>query len=1467
MVGFKKKYRKLFRLFGILLILYFLVTGYLNIKDRIPELVKQGLNKYLCDIDFDSLKFKDTGLIEIKNVIIKDESGQEVVSAPVLYLKYDLVNIMKGYLIKEIEVISPDILIERDKENNINIVDLFTKSDDNVDNKVSKSKKTEKSGNKNIAPGVPINRIIVKNAKLRYIDKAYNKSIIVDCLDVNGFVSFVGKIKLGFQGDRKENTKEKIFFGLENFKEGTQLWIKLKDINIDNDLMQYSYDVKGLKYNSGIVNMDLKILNDSLNGFISTNDVELSYEHIKNKVSNFNSYMEFNNKNILIKSDGYLNNKKIDFNLNKRNNDVLIEFDGENISTEFLENNVKQIEKIPLKGSFEKLKALIIYENEKTDIKLIAHSEQLKYKQHRLKNVKTELTYKINDNRFLIDQLDFDSYINIFDDKELTFKANFSGDYIEDRFRLNYKLYKDNSIFAKIPLTGFVEYYHKDEIIKISNKQDDYKIDGKIDLKTGENHVIAKLIDKTSHQTKIDLDLKFNHIKKIIYKANGDIELDNGDILDKLILKFKNVKNIIKFEKISLKSGKNILDLNGEFNYSNSKMFLTLTNLAFYTKKNKIIDLPETINLDLKSKGTITATLGKKIEFNGTIDSNGNSIVDYEKLHGKLNVKYNNGFFLNFYDIRLKNIGYEDIVLKDLVGRIKISNNILYIPAIYNNILTIKGDYNIISSLQNINFIVNNYNLGKISSLRKIGFSGNIEKIIGKLTGKIANPKIELDIKKSDVSYEKIESIPLTGKITYFNNIVDFNNFKIKRNLINGKINFSTKELQLKLNLLEDNLNAYYRGAILKYRVIGETNLWGGFKDLSAVANLNLDNLYLKGEKLPDLSIKLSLKDGNLIDKKKNGFINLTKFKFLDDNRDELINLVGYFDLSKSFYRFDLNNVLIKAKNIQYLLNNSDIDGNLFIDGKIMGKIGFYNNYNLTITGKKLRYEKILIEEISSKIFGNMDKLNLEYFKMLYDDNELNANGYYQLDNSRYNFKLKGDNIDLSFLQLFIEDNLNNFKGKADLNLNFDEKKGQGYFNLKDFGFKTKDNLFYLENTNGSVRLNEDKIFIENFSGLANDGEFSIGGQLKIPQKIIYDDIANEILNSYSLSLNVKNFNLKYGDGIKVVLSSNLAMEKDLITGELIIENGEIRKIPSKNNKESVEQTSKEEKIKKEESILDYIKTDIAVKTIKPIQFASKDIPFVEEIDLNLYTDGNIKLIDGNINYTGKIYSEDGILLFNNKKFDITKVNVAFTEKNEYFPDVNPMVELKSKTTINEEDIFITIQGPYNEMKLNLSSSSGYTHEEISKYILFGQGENVSIDNLVADVLDKQISSELFDPLSNEFEKILNVSSVKINSPLFKQNSNDELAITENLILGAEIEVQNPFYKDYIFWNAKTKFSDINPGEVDAYDVWFNYKVNQGFGYRVGVQQLQNDLKDENNIYFGIDFKYQFRSIFDPLSE
>lgn len=791
---------------------------------------------------------------------------------------------------------------------------------------------------------------------------------------------------------------------------------------------------------------------------------------------------------------------------------------------------------------------------------------------------------------------------------------------------------------------------------------------------------------------------------------------------------------------------------------------------------------------------------------------------------------------------------YGDLKFKDLYLRLSFDNNKVIIDQILNTNLFVKGTYGINDGLLDLDYELKEYDLEKIKA-SKYNITGHISKMYGKIKDSLVNPTVSINLEKSFLNYNNTENAVVQGRLKLENHVINLQDFYLKENRVTGTVDLEKEILNLKANLLENNLNSYYKDNNAKYRVIGVVNVWGEYKDLRAVAQVNLDSIYYKGKKIPDLFLKLSYVNGDLNNIKNSGKINLTELRILGDNGFNLMEADGHLDLFTKEFKLKLGNENIAIKDIEYLVNDYKLSGKLNLSLEAEGNLDGKVDYNVNLKSTGLNYNNIVMDKINTKIKGNEKKLTVEYLEMNYGTNVLNAQGDFNIEKNTYDFSIKAKDVDLGILNLFLSQKVKDISGKADVDIILKTENSLGTLELKNAGLQSLDKSIILSNLNSKIELNIEGIKIKSFTGSLNNGTILLDGYLKIPkftEELMVNPIAS--LKDYNLSIKLDDVDYRYEKTVLINVDTDLNFSNNLLTGDILINRGNIYKLPT---------VTKNEK----ETVIGF-DANLEINTGEGIYFSADNIPLVEDIELKIEGGGILEIKNNRISFIGKMLSEDGALTFNNSIFAVSNGIIIFDGINEYFPKVNPSLAIKAQTKIASEEIYITISGYYNTLALDLQSSSGLSTLDITNLLLFKTSSNTSMNSFVKDILDKQFNEELFSPLSRELEKLLNISKVKFSSKILKLDD-ETLSLNPDILLGAELEIGNSLYKDSIFWNVKAQFSDEKSGEFIGGNAWLDYRSNKNLAWRLGIE---NDKKIENlnkpNYYLGIDFKYQMDSIF-----
>lgn len=80
---------------------------------------------------------------------------------------------------------------------------------------------------------------------------------------------------------------------------------------------------------------------------------------------------------------------------------------------------------------------------------------------------------------------------------------------------------------------------------------------------------------------------------------------------------------------------------------------------------------------------------------------------------------------------------------------------------------------------------------------------------------------------------------------------------------------------------------------------------------------------------------------------------------------------------------------------------------------------------------------------------------------------------------------------------------------------------------------------------------------------------------------------------------------------------------------------------------------------------------------------------------------------------------------------------------------INPILDIKASTKVEDVDIFILISGTLNNPRINLNSNPVMNYKDILSYLIFG----TSFSNTTNSAQSKQSQASLF--LLNELSKIM----------------------------------------------------------------------------------------------------------------
>ena len=1469
-----KKIRPYVYIMGIFVSVFLSFQVYKNFKFNFNLAVEESLKKYVdINIRFKEISFPEIGTIKLKDVVLKDRKGKKMVVSKELILKYDHRRFSE---ITEIKAVNAMVYLDMYGDYDINFVDAF-----------------KKRGSSSSSSSI-LKKVIIENSSLYYSDTMNSIPIYKYVRHINGFVEFKNDGSTEIEA-RGETGREKYFFGMEYLNSKKyEINLDMKNIRIGNPVMQYGYYNDDIDYIDGEADINLKLGSDKkLFGKASVRNGILKYVELNKRVEKIGGEVNFNGREILVSAIGQVEQQKINFNVNYNLDNGITKI---GINTKNADYKTLEVYKplknagLDIKGNIENLALRLDIDNKK-NVKISGNidSKDIKYSNKEIKDIHCEIEYgnniiRLKNSSFAFDEFKFNS---------LDVTGKIKNGAITGNFRV------DNFI-SQLPINRFegnYSYSLKNNIIGFNiNGQDKIKAEGSYDITNEKLSLKAESPEPFEYKYGvykgvfngniiIEYDLlkdylaingvfnqgnnfTYNNVnygfigtieialrpsRKELISGKGDIEATGIEKIDSVKLTFFINGQDIDIDSLIVKKGKSYAYLNGKYNLKDSSFKLYIVNgeavlSDFTTIKNDGTFAVEGV-VEGKNTENFTAEIDLKSE--GITVSN----LALSQLYTKLDVNMENG------KLKINGLGelgritaYRES-LYDTSFNFRVRDDIVYIDNFYNNSLTLKGDYNIINQSLNMKYSIKNYSIDRLQISKDLNIKGYVKEINGEIGGTVDNIEIISNIVNAELSYGNFPNIVISGDLRYFNDILECDNLRLNNNILTGKYDVKTQDIDAKLNIFESEADKYTGFSESKFRMVGEFNLWGNLRDLKGTGNITLDMLYFKDKKLPSLYAKFNFNKLDINNIKNTGTLSLTQFEAFSDNKNTLVTGNGYYNNETKEIELKVENKRINLSEIDYFKNqNQKVEGNVDINFLLKGLINDFS-YKCKMNTGKLNLFGVEVDKINSEISGNNKEMKISKFDVSYGGNSFFTTGNIQFNPMKYSIRILGEKVDMKVLNLLLKDKVKNISGIGDVDLTITENNAKGILSLDNFGMQTLDDSITIAKTSALVELSEGKLKIYQILGKINDGDFKIDGEVGLTKKSINDDeIAKIQIDKWNINGEWSNFRYSYGKGITIYLSGKTKIADKKITGAIVVDRGEIRSIPI-----SIEKKDKENKsfeIPKDwQAHVDFtIKNQLKVDIEKVL--------LIDGIEANIEGGGFVTLDNGKINVIGTISTDKGAVGVNNKIFKIESGVVVFDDPYQYYPNINPSIAVRAQTDVASEAIYVDITGYLNKPQISLSSSNNLAQSDIISLLTFNNTmENSTPTGVVKDILENRINQEIFNPISEKLSKTLGVSKVKISSNILEDDS-EEFKVTKDIRLGAAIEIGDKLYKDNLYWNLNTKLSDKTAGQIESYNFSVDYKIKEAAAISAGVGKIRESdsegAKEKMNFHFGLEFRKKF---------
>ena len=645
-----RKYHRYLVIFGIALLFMIFGSLYMVVRYNLPQAVRTILIEFTgADIESKSISFTKKGLIEIKDVTLKD-GDDLIVEAPLVEVSYKLSHLFKGR-IDEIKVINPNVWLTRYADNDINIVEVFLDSDDNDGDAEEDEAEYVNTGSK-----VPIDRISMVDGYLYYRDEAYDVPIEKETSEVNGYVDFDKKdgIDLLFAGkSRGIRGEESLSFSFDNREHPYNIGVFLEDVSINDNLMQYAYKDDDITYKDGVVNLNLTINPDAFEGDGDFRELEVSYRTLDAPITNGSGEVNFAGERIYVRGE-YL--------LGEDPGKLFIEYKGdEGVDIDFYLKDIeyRKLEAYEELGELElplgdavldRVHVSLVFDkNYDLKVNIDFSAPYYKVAEFEIKDFSGAFYYEGGDDFYLKDVRFRGNYPNRY--LPLDFLVNINARLTAEEGELDYQIYGIESDTNIEKVSGTAELDFVKKVFTVVMDSEVLSLNAKLDLEKelfslvqASKNDIEVEIKNQEIRNRSELNFIYDLREKsfLLGKGQIDIAYKGGNILANI----STLEDNIKFEGFKYSDETGSLSGNAEVN---------LKDLSYEVEFNsKNLEISKFLDIeDLKLITDISGKIkGKKKQFEGNLavqNAQGEYFLKFNNLEGDIYVK-NDGVFNSYFN-------------------------------------------------------------------------------------------------------------------------------------------------------------------------------------------------------------------------------------------------------------------------------------------------------------------------------------------------------------------------------------------------------------------------------------------------------------------------------------------------------------------------------------------------------------------------------------------------------------------------------------------------------------------------------------------------------------------------------------------------------------------------------------------------------------------------------------------------
>jgi translocation and assembly module TamB len=413
-------------------------------------------------------------------------------------------------------------------------------------------------------------------------------------------------------------------------------------------------------------------------------------------------------------------------------------------------------------------------------------------------------------------------------------------------------------------------------------------------------------------------------------------------------------------------------------------------------------------------------------------------------------------------------------------------------------------------------------------------------------------------------------------------------------------------------------------------------------------------------------------------------------------------------------------------------------------------------------------------------------------------------------------------NVDLQVAQLFVPD----LKSTGQLQFDLDSRRYgpganmNGQIRIVKANLHTLDSPVGLDNANGVINVTQTRLEIASFEGQVGGGTLQATGAVAYRPSI-----------QFQLGLKANNIRVRYPDGMREVLASDLSLrgttEASLLSGVVKVEH--ISFTPDFDMGTFTSQFSGDSSdTGTPGSFTQGMKLDIAVQSTSQMNLSSSTVSLRGDANLRVVGTAADPVILGRTNITG------GEVFVQNNRYQLQQGTIDFVNP----VRTEPVLNVHATATIQQYNITLGLMGPLSRLETTYVSDPALPPVDIINLIATGKtvesaAANPSPSPLSTLGAESLLASGISSQVSGRVAKLAGVSQLQIDPSLGTDNGQNP---------GARVAIQQRVTSNLFVTYA----TDITSTQRQA--VQLEYKFNP----RWSVSGNRNQ-----NGGFGVDGKYR----------